>query len=334
LAVRNEAADLAQAVEQVFKQAYRGPLEVILAVGPSDDDTWAVAEELARRHPALTVVENPSGRTPEGLNRAWRAAKHGYLVRVDGHSLLPPGYIGRAVELLDQTGAANVGGMMVPEGTAPFQKAVARAMTTPFGIGAEAFHTGGRAGPAKSVYLGNFRRADLEAVGGFNESFVRAQDWELNHRLMGAGKLVWFDPSLGVIYRPRRSWRALKRQFYETGRWRWRVIKTYPQTASARYLAPPAATLAVGLGLAGGLMGLVARRGRLAAALAAPALYAAGVTAAAGLSSKGLDPKARAWLPVVIATMHMTWGAGFWAGVAQSWRGQGRRPRAEPSGGR
>jgi glycosyltransferase involved in cell wall biosynthesis len=316
LCVRDEAAHLEQALRSILDQDYPGPFEVVMAVGPSSDATGALAEELAARHPQLRLVANPSGATPQGLNRAWREARHDYLVRVDGHSQLPPGYVRRAVEVLEQTGGANVGGMMAPEGTQPFQKAVARAMSTPYGIGAESFHTGGVAGPAKTVYLGNYRRSALEAVGGFNESFARAQDWELNHRLIEAGQVVWFDPSLSVVYRPRRTWRALARQFYATGRWRWQVIRAYPGTASPRYLAPPAAAAAVGLGLVVGGIGLV-RRGRLAASLlAVPGLYAAGVVAAAALESKGLDRRARAWLPVVIATMHMAWGAGFLRGLA------------------
>jgi glycosyltransferase involved in cell wall biosynthesis len=320
LAVRDEAAHLERAVDQVFAQDYAGPLEAVMAVGPSSDGTAAVAAKLAKRHPRLKIVANPSGRTPEGLNLAWRAAKHDYLIRADGHSLLPPGYVRRVVEVLEETGAANVGGMMVPEGAQPFQKAVARAMSTPYGIGAESFHTGGQAGPAQTVYLGGYRRSDLDQVGGFNESFIRAQDWELNHRLIEAGKLVWFDPALGVIYRPRRTWRALSRQFYATGRWRWQVIKSYPDTATARYLAPPAATLTVGLGLVLGLIGLVSRRGWLAAALALPGLYGVGVAGASAAASRGLDAKTRGWLPVVIATMHMAWGTGFLRGLADRGR--------------
>ncbi|MDR2380257.1 MAG: glycosyltransferase family 2 protein [Bifidobacteriaceae bacterium] len=311
LTVRNEADHLAGAVERIFAQCYEGPLEVVLALGPSSDATASEAARLAERFPALVVVDNPSGRTPEGLNRAWRSARHDYLIRVDGHALLPPGYIERVVSVLEQTGAANVGGMMVPEGTAPFQKAVARAMSSPFGIGAEAFHTGGAPGPAKTVYLGAFRRADLEAVGGFNEAFTRAQDWELNYRLINAGKLVWFDPQLGVVYRPRRTWRALLRQFYQTGRWRAHLIRQYPRTASARYLAAPAATVGVGIGGVAGLLGLVARSKVAPLALAVPVLYALGVLGASVVASRGLDRPTRRRLPLAMATMHLAWGAGF-----------------------
>src|SRR5207344_3066352 len=143
-----------------------------------------------------------------GLNAAIAASRHPAVVRVDGHGLLAPGYIATAVRLLAETGAANVGGIMAAEGVTPFERAVARAMTSKFGVGGARFHTGGQAGPADSVYLGAFRREVLERMGGYDESFLRAQDWELNHRIRGAGNLVWFSPELWVAYRPRSSVRA------------------------------------------------------------------------------------------------------------------------------
>jgi glycosyltransferase involved in cell wall biosynthesis len=315
LAVRNEEPYLREAVTRILDQDYPGSFEVVLAVGPSDDATRAVADQLAADDARVTVVDNPTGLTPQGLNLAWRAAQHPYLVRVDGHSLLPDGYIATAVDVLRRTGAANVGGMMLPQGVTPFQQAVARAMSSRLGIGSEKFHTGGEAGPADTVYLGAYRRADLEEVGGFNEEFTRAQDWELNHRLIGAGKVVWFDPALSVGYRPRGSWKALVKQFFTTGQWRSKVIETYPETASTRYFAPPAAVTVVGLGGVIGLLGLLFGRRALRAFFAVPGLYAAGVTVGGLAAGKGLPLKAKAWLPAVIATMHMAWGAGFIKGV-------------------
>ena len=83
----------------------------------------------------------------------------------------------------------------------------------------------------------------------------RAQDWELNYRLRTSGRLIWFSPELRVTYRPRSSLRALVQQMYDTGKWRREVVRRHSDTASARYLAPPAAvigivggTLAAGLG--------------------------------------------------------------------------------------
>ena len=79
------------------------------------------------------------------------------------------------------------------------------------------------------------------AVGGFDETMHRAQDWELNYRLRSSGRRIWFSPELRVTYRPRSSLGALARQMFDTGRWRREVVRRHPETASARYLAPPVA---------------------------------------------------------------------------------------------
>lgn len=325
LPVRNEEQHLRAAVGRILAQRYDGPFEVVLAVGPSQDATARIAAELAAGDPRLTVVDNPSGRTAAGLNLAIAASSHRYLVRVDGHSEVPEDYVARCVALLIETGAANVGGMMVPVGRTPFEQAVARAMSSPLGIGAERFHTGGRPGPAATVYLGAFRRDAVEAVGGFDEEFIRAQDWELNYRLRAAGETVWFDPTLGVDYRPRGSLRALARQFHATGRWRRQVVTRYRETASLRYLAPPATVVACAAGALAAAVGVVGPRWLLAGA-ALPCGYLGLVSAGSLVAGRGMPRRARAWLPAVLVTMHLTWGAGFLRGVPAE-AGSGQRAR-------
>ena len=255
--ILDEEDHLADAVARVFGQDYPGDLEVVLACGPSNDRTDAIAAALAAAEPRLTVVANPTGATPAGLNVAIAAARHAVIVRVDGHGLLSDGYIRRAVELLDDTRADNVGGVMAAEGTTPFQHAVARAMTSRLGIGGQSFHVGGSPGPVDSVYLGVFRRQMLLDMGGFDETYRRAQDWELNYRIRQRGGTVWFSPELTVTYRPRASWTAVRRQFFRTGQWRHMVARLNPGTTGLRYLAPPLTTVALAAGTVAGLVGLL-----------------------------------------------------------------------------
>ena len=182
------------------------------------------------------------------------------IVRVDGARELTDGYVRRAVELLEETGAANVGGVMDAQGSTPFEEAVAAAYTTKLGLGRSTFHLAeSQAGPAETVFLGVFRREALRAVGGFDETMHRAQDWELNYRLPAIGRTIWFSPELRVTYRPRSTARALAKQMYETGKWRREVIRRYPETAASRYLAPPLATVADRRGLVLGTVGSVTR---------------------------------------------------------------------------
>jgi succinoglycan biosynthesis protein ExoA len=317
--VLNEERHLEEAVLGILEQDYPGELDVVLALGPSRDRTARVAERLRQANPHVQVVENPTGRTPAGLNAAIAATRHPVVVRVDGHGRLPAGYIATAVRLLQETGADNVGGMMVPEGVTAFECAVARAMSSRLGIGGARFHVGGDPGPAETVYLGVFRRAALERLGGFDESFVRAQDWELNYRIRSSGGLIWFSPEMRVTYRPRSSWRALASQFYRTGQWRRQVMERYPDTVSFRYLAPPVAVPALLAGTGTGALGLWTGHRGLASALVAPAGYVTALLAATPAVGRGLPWRSQAWFPLVVATMHTSWGAGFLFG------GRGRR---------
>ncbi|AJC57990.1 glycosyltransferase family 2 protein [Streptomyces sp. 769] len=302
--VLNEERHLRNAVRHILAQEYAGEMEVVIALGPSTDRTDEIATELVREDPRVHTVPNPTGRTPAALNAAIKASRHPVVVRVDGHGMLSPNYIATAVRLLEETGAANVGGIMHAEGENAWEDAVAAAMTSKIGVGNAAFHTGGAAGPAETVYLGVFRREVLEQQGGYNEEFIRAQDWELNFRIREAGGGVWFSPELKVQYRPRSSIKALAKQYKDYGKWRHVVARYHSGSINLRYLAPPTAVCAIAAGLV--LGAAVTPWG-----LVVPAGYLAAITAGSLPAGKGLPLKARAQIPVALATMHMSWGVGF-----------------------
>ena len=309
--ILNEERYLTDAVTRVLEQDYPGNFELVLALGPSSDRTTEIAQELAAADARIRLVDNPAARTPNALNVAIKAARHDIIVRVDGHGLLSDGYIRRAVEVLERTGAANVGGIMHAEGETEFEHAVARAMTSRFGIGGAAFHVGGDEGPADTVYLGTFRRDVLDRLGGYDEHFIRAQDWELNYRIRKAEETIWFTPALRVTYRPRPTLRALASQFFRSGAWRREVVRHYPDTANLRYLAPPAVVVAIGAGTVAGLAAAAGAPGWLALGWLAPGGYVGGIAVASLVEGTGLSMTARAWLPAVLATMHLSWGLGF-----------------------
>lgn len=318
--ILNEERHLAAAVRRILAQDYPGDLQVIMSIGPSTDRTHKIADDLAAADDRLQVVDNPTGRTPSGLNLGIAAAKYDIVARVDGHGELTDGYLRRAVELLDETGAANVGGVMAAQGRTPFEQAVAYAYTSRLGMGGSKFHLEeSPAGPADTVFLGVFRKQALLDVGGFDETLHRAQDWELNYRLRQRGELVWFSPELKVTYRPRSTVRALASQFYLTGKWRREVVRRHSDTANLRYLAPPVTVLGIGAGTAAGVAGTITDKLILKLGWAAPIGYlllVAGGTATA----TGISPQARARLPLVLIVMHLAWGLGFLVGLDQGTR--------------
>ncbi|MFC0036955.1 glycosyltransferase family 2 protein [Actinomadura rayongensis] len=302
--VLNEERHLTDAVRRILDQDYPGELELVLAVGPSRDRTEEIASRLSAEDPRLVVVPNPTGRTPQGLNIAIKASQYSIIVRVDGHSLLPGDYVRAAVETMEETGADNVGGIMAAEGTTPFEKAVACAMTSKLGVGNARFHTGGEPGEVETVYLGTFRRSALERVGYYDETFVRAQDWEMNHRIRQTGGRIFFTPRMRVTYRPRPNLRALARQYFHTGRWRRVVGREHQGTLNIRYLAPPFA-------VAGIIVGTIAGAAGFWPAFVLPGGYALAIIAGAAVEGRGLPFSAWLRLPLVLATMHLSWGVGF-----------------------
>lgn len=298
--ILNEEAYLATAVDSVFKQKLSAgwQAELVLALGPSKDQTDEIAHELSTKSDAahrVLTVENPSGKTSDGLNAAIRASHGEYIVRVDAHSRLEPGYVSKAIALLEKNpGYANVGGLMVAEGRTPFQTSVAWAYGSRFGIGGGRYHVGGVAGPADSVYLGVFRRQIFEKVGFFDPRFTRGQDWELNRRIREAGELVWFDPELRVHYFPRSNWWHLAKQFYRTGVWRGKLSRENLPRTNPRYLIPPLLVLFSLLGWPFLLYML---------AIGVIALFS------------GLSRASKLGLLLALPVMHLSWGVGFILGV-------------------
>jgi succinoglycan biosynthesis protein ExoA len=302
LPVLNEAKHLEESVNSILAQSFDGAIEVILAVGPSHDATMHIATQLQARDSRVVVVENPSGRTAAGLNLAIATSRYSIIVRVDGHSQIPSNYCETAFTVLDETGAVNVGGVMAAEGTTLFERSVARAMRSPLGVGASRFHTGGAPGEVDTVYLGCFRKEALLEIGGFDERFTRAQDWELNFRLREKGGLVYFDPRLTVTYRPRSTITALSKQYFEYGRWRRVVSRRHQGTINYRYLAPPFTVVVTSFSI---LFGAI-----ISSIFFIPALvYAVFILGASVIIGKSMGEIL--CLPTILLTMHISWGFGF-----------------------
>ena len=131
--VLNEEGHLEDAVKSVLAQGFEG--ELLLALGPSSDKTNDIAERLAKTDKRIRLVENPRGLTTVGMNLAIKQAKHDYIVRIDAHSEPGKNYISRSVQILDELNADLVGGIMSAKGKTLFQRSVAWAYNSPFGLG-------------------------------------------------------------------------------------------------------------------------------------------------------------------------------------------------------
>ena len=300
---RDAEAFIAAAIDSVLSQDYAGPMEVIVADG---SDSPAMSEMIRRLYPTVRVVPNPGRTVGYGIEAARRTASGEILARCDAQAVLPPGYVRRAVETLHRTGAANVGGRQQPVGTTFFERMVALATSSALGTGGPRYRLGGAEGPVDTVYLGVFRREAFDAAGGMDTFFVRNQDYELNWRLRKRGETVWFDPVLAVDYRPRGTLPALARQYFDYGCWKRVMLLRHPASLRARQLAAPLLVL----GLAVSALSAVAGAPWEAAG-SLPLAYLLALAAGSAAVCLSRREPAALLLPPILATIHLSWGTGF-----------------------
>ncbi|MGP9607447.1 glycosyltransferase family 2 protein [Glutamicibacter sp. AOP33-2CA-4] len=320
--VLNEADYLDEAVASILAQDYEGDKELVLALGPSTDETNLVAQRLAAQDSRITLVDNPQGRTPIALNLAIRNSTNPIVIRVDAHSELPASYTKQGIETLNRVGAHDVGGLMDARGRTALQRAIAAAYHSKFGFGGPAYHSGAPEGEAESAYLGIFRREVFEEVGYFDENMWRAQDWELCLRIRQAGHKVWFDPELKVGYYPRDNFPSLIKQSFASGTWRGEIARRFPEGKSLRHDLPPLLLAGISVGIVSTVIQPLAGESLpkpvnilLTLSKAIPVLYGA-CTLLAGFRAKGEGLKEKLLTAATFPAIHLPWAAGYIKGRA------------------
>jgi glycosyltransferase involved in cell wall biosynthesis len=309
---RNERAHIESCLRSILAQEPPpGGFEVIVADGRSDDGTREILDRLSREDSRLRVVDNLRQITPCGLNVGIQMARGTFIARMDAHNRYAPDYLRSGVEVLERTGADNVGGAMICEGDSQLQQAIAAAHHSPFSVGGARWHNPNYEGPADTVFGGIFRREVFDRIGLFDEELIRNQDDEFNLRLTRSGGKIWHSPQIRSWYRPRASLRALFQQYRQYGYWKVRVIQKHKLPSSVRHLIPGAF---VGLLL---LLPLLALVWNVAgwAWLALVGLYLAGNLGASLLVAARHGWKLLPLLPAVFAGYHFGYGCGFLLGL-------------------
>ena len=313
----NEADHIEDVVADVAAQDFEGELEFIVADGESTDGSVELLRSAAERHGlGVRLIDNPERWVSHGLNAAVRAATGDLVVRIDCHSRYPSDYVRRCVEVAAETGADNVGGILVARGRTPTQRAAACAMNSPFGGIGWSRHDGGARVEVDTVPFGAFRPDAFRRAGLFDESLVRNQDDEFNLRLRLAGGRIVRDPSITLEYTPRGTFRGLYRQYYEYGRWKVPVMLKHRRIVSMRSLAPAALVVSF---LTLTVLSIVTHHA-LALLLAELGLYAAGATLFGVLALRS-SGESRRLLPRVVAvfpTIHIAYGLGMAAGTLRA----------------
>lgn len=313
--VRNEAGFIGRCLQALAEQDYpRERYEVIVLDGESTDATEFEVQQAAERHGLTVYVATNHKRTAAaGFNLGLTMAKGEVIVKVDGHTRVDRGFIAAGVRALQESGADAVGGPIETVGYGRTGRAIALAMSSPFGIGDAAFRYSQREQWTDSVPFGAYRREVFQRVGTLAEDVGSGEDDEFNYRLREAGGRILLTPAVRSVYYCRTSLRALARQYWGYGLAKAEVLYRHPRRLRPRHLVPSALVLALTLGP---LLGIWERRFLLVPAAAGLAYAAANLLATGRIAAKGHRREAPL-LPAAFATIHFAAGFGFLAGAAR-----------------
>jgi glycosyltransferase involved in cell wall biosynthesis len=308
----NERGHIEAAVRSMLaQQTPAGGFEVIVVDGMSDDGTRDILERLCREDQRLKVVDNPERTTPFGMNAGIATACGRFVAIAGAHNRYAPDYLRQSVEVLEETGADNVGGAVICEANTPIQKAVGAAHHSPFSAGGARWHNIDYEGPADTVFGGVYRRQVFETIGPFDTELVRNQDDELNLRLTRARGKIWQSRRIRSWYSPRRTLRAVFQQYVQYGYWKVRVIQKHKLPASPRHLVPGAFVLC--LGVLPVMAVLFPAAGLAWLTLVGTYVLCSAIASLAAAKRAGWDVL---WLmPLVFAAYHLGYGVGFLLGL-------------------
>ena len=306
----NERTYIVDCLRSLERQTYGAVTEILVVDGGSTDGTRDIVE---RHGGVVQLVDNPRVTAAAALNIGIDVATGEVVCRADAHTIYADDYVERCVDVLEDTGADNVGGCMTPIGTTSFGRAVAAVTSSPLGIGPGKFHFGAEREEVDTVYLGCWRRETIAALR-FDEEHLQwgAEDDELNLRISQGGGRIVLDPTIRSSYFPRDTPRGLARQYFNYGVGKISVFRKHRRFATWRPLVPAALVLGSVLGFVGGK-----RWRRVVLPLAH--LSTAAVASVQLSKEPGVAPH-RSFAAVVIC--HWTYGAGFWAGVLRLMTGQ------------
>lgn len=326
VAMRDEEAFIGKCLDSLAAQEYPAALlEVLVVDGRSTDRSREVVSAKQERMPHLRLLDNEKRISPAAFNIGLREAGGQVLIIISAHCYLAPDYVSSCVEYLGKTDADCVGGPIETIGETDTARAIALAMSSPFGVGDALFRYSEREQYVDTLAFGAYRREVFDRVGLFDEELVGSEDDEFNYRLRSHGGKLLLTPAIRSFYYGRGSFAALCRQYFRYGLGKVRVVARHPKLVRLRHFIP--ALFVASLVLCA-LLSLVSPWFALLLAIVVGCYVVVSTYASVRIAAR------EGWrylplLPPAFACLHLSYGAGFLLGVGRFLMQRVTRPRRE-----
>ncbi len=236
----NEEKYIARLIESLIAQTY--PLENtewIFVDGDSSDNTVAAIEQYVSTgmYP-IVLLHNEKRKTPYALNMAIEMVRGKYIIRLDAHAYFYPDYIEKCVYYLYTTDADNVGGIAETEADGFKGQAIAKMLSTKFGVGGSDFRVGNGNRFVDTVPFGAFRCEVFERVGLFNPKLLRSEDNDINSRIRENGGKIWLAEDIRFKYYCRDTVKDILKMGLQNGNALFFTLKVNLKAMSVRHFIP------------------------------------------------------------------------------------------------
>ena len=309
----NEQLRIRSLLDSIYNQTYpRDHIEVVIADGYSTDKTRAEIDAYSNSQTGLKIhiIDNPKRSIPSGLNLAIQASQGEIIVRIDAHSLPNPDYIERCVEALTNGLGENVGGIweIRPGGQTWIACSIAKAASFRIAVGDALYRYATRPAYVETVPFGAYKRELLALIGFYNESLLTNEDYEFNTRVLASGGRIWMDPKIRSQYFARSTLHDLSKQYWRYGYWKYKMLLSYPKTLRLRQALPPLYVFSLIIAIA-----ITIYHHPFWVFPFFEVLFYVIVLLIASLKTTLKDKNLHyiIGIPLVISTMHFSWGFGF-----------------------
>ena len=253
LPVLNEEEHIEACLRSLIQQTLPANEHVIFVLdGGSKDATKDIVENLRAnldptKHPTINLLDNPDRFVPHARNLALQQLPESitHVLEFNGHIEIETNHLVQLKETWHRiksqhTQLAGLGcrviGFDATQST--IESIIDATLSSPLGGSTGQFATFRKEEPTKVPAFALHLRSALDAVGGWDESFLTSQDSDLSMRLVKAGYDLFRTPDVVVRMRRRTSFKSWFLMSHRYGFWRTKVLLKHPHRLVLRELFP------------------------------------------------------------------------------------------------
>ena len=253
--VLNEEESLHQCLTSIvsLKIPENVSMRINIVDGGSKDSSLKIAKEFMKNHQNIFILNNSKKVQSAAMNMVINSSNSDYILRLDAGNIYSKDYLINCLETSIRRDADNVGGLITTiAASGSFSSNIVESiMSHPFGVGNSTFRTGSsEEKKVDTVPFGFFKKSVFEKVGLFNENLLRAQDYELNSRIIDGGGEIWLNPKIRGDYLALPLIKFLRKLFFLEGPYNAYMWYLSPKSFSIRH----SITLFFCVGVIGGII--------------------------------------------------------------------------------